>query len=85
MPDVERFWTAIPVGEDKAEGATEIWRRYDLGSRTTMHQKTLSGAPALPEGFSEVSKSEEPNRDLVRPWEATPVAYIATSSWQKAR
>jgi hypothetical protein len=39
MTDVERFWTAIPVGEDKADGATEIWRRYDLGSRSSLHQK----------------------------------------------
>jgi predicted transcriptional regulator len=39
MPDVERLWTAIRVGEEKAEGATEIWRRYDLGSRTTTHRK----------------------------------------------
>ena len=39
MPDAERLWKAIPVGEDKAEGATEIWRRYDLESRGRMHQK----------------------------------------------
>ena len=38
MPDAERLWTAIPVGVEKAESATEIWRRYALGSRTTMHQ-----------------------------------------------
>ena len=39
MPDVERLWTAIRVGEEKAEGATEIWRRYDLGSRSSLHQR----------------------------------------------
>jgi hypothetical protein len=39
MPDVERLWTAIPVNEDKAEGATEIWRRYDLGARSSLHHK----------------------------------------------
>jgi predicted transcriptional regulator len=38
MPDAERLWTAIPVGEDKAEGATEIWRRYELGAQASMRQ-----------------------------------------------
>jgi predicted transcriptional regulator len=38
MPDAERLWTAIPVGEDRAETAAEIWRRYDLGARDSMRQ-----------------------------------------------
>ena len=38
MPDAERLWTAIPVGEDSAETAAEIWRRYDLGARDSMRQ-----------------------------------------------
>ena len=36
MPDIERLWIAIPIGEDRAEAAAEIWRRYDLGARETM-------------------------------------------------
>lgn len=39
MPDLERLWTTIPVSEDSAVGATEIWMRYDLGARATMHHK----------------------------------------------
>jgi hypothetical protein len=37
MADLKRLWTTIPVSEDKAEGATEIWKRYDLGARVTTH------------------------------------------------
>ena len=39
MSDVERLWTTIPVSEDKAESATEIWRRYDLWARSSLHHK----------------------------------------------
>ena len=39
MPEFERLWTIIPISEDRAEGATEIWVRYDLGARATMHHK----------------------------------------------
>ncbi|MBR1192046.1 hypothetical protein JQ634_03750 [Bradyrhizobium sp. AUGA SZCCT0240] len=39
MADLERLWTTIPVSEDSAEGATEIWMRYDLGARATTHHK----------------------------------------------
>jgi hypothetical protein len=38
MLDLERLWAAIPVGEENADGASEIWRRYDLGTRATIHQ-----------------------------------------------
>jgi len=38
MLDLERLWAAIPVGEENADGASEIWRRYDLGARATIHQ-----------------------------------------------
>ena len=38
MPDAERLWTAIPLGEDRAEAAAEIWRRYDLGAKASMRQ-----------------------------------------------
>ena len=38
MPDAERLWTAIPLGEDRAEAAAEIWRRYDLGAQSSMRQ-----------------------------------------------
>jgi hypothetical protein len=38
MPDAERLWTAIPVGEDRAQTAAEIWRRYDLGAHASMRQ-----------------------------------------------
>jgi predicted transcriptional regulator len=41
MPDVERLWTAIPVGEEKAESATEIWRRYDLGARSSLQHNLI--------------------------------------------
>ncbi|MBR1282998.1 hypothetical protein JQ597_13210 [Bradyrhizobium sp. AUGA SZCCT0177] len=38
MPELERLWTTIPNSEDSAaEGATEIWMRYDVGARATMH------------------------------------------------
>ena len=37
MADLERLWTTIPVSEDRAEGATALWKRYDLGARVTMH------------------------------------------------
>jgi hypothetical protein len=37
MLDVERLWRTIPVGEDNAAGATEIWMGYDLGARSTLH------------------------------------------------
>ena len=36
MPDALR--KAIPVGEDRAEAAAEIWRRYDLGALASMRQ-----------------------------------------------
>ena len=39
MPDIERLWTAIPVGEDRAETAAEIWRRYDLGAPSSVRQR----------------------------------------------
>jgi len=41
MPDAERLWKAIPVGQDKAESATEIWRRYDLGARSSLQHKLI--------------------------------------------
>ena len=41
-------------------------------------------APLLPSRSSEVSKSDEPNADLVRPRQATPVDWVANSGWQKA-
>jgi predicted transcriptional regulator len=36
MSDLERF---VPVGEDSAAPAAEIWRHYDLGARTTVRSK----------------------------------------------
>jgi predicted transcriptional regulator len=39
MPYVQRLWKAIPVGQDRAESATEIWRRYDLGARSSLQHK----------------------------------------------
>ena len=38
MPDAERLWKAIPVGEERAEAAVEIWRRYDLGAQGSMRR-----------------------------------------------
>ena len=47
MPDAEQLWKAIPVGEERAEAAAEIWRRYDLGalgsSRRMLNQLTVEG------------------------------------------
>jgi hypothetical protein len=36
MHDLERLCTAVPVGEKNAEGASEIWKRYDLGARSSV-------------------------------------------------
>jgi len=54
MPDAERLRKAIPVGEDRAEAAAEIWRRYDLGALASMRQmlNQLTGSrPGPSRGF----------------------------------
>jgi len=53
-------------------------------SRDRQRIGPLSVAPLLPSRSSEVSKPDEPNADLVRPREATPVDWVANSGWQKA-
>jgi predicted transcriptional regulator len=36
MHDLEQLCAAIPVGEENAEGASEIWKCYDLGARSSV-------------------------------------------------
>jgi predicted transcriptional regulator len=44
--DFEQLWNAIPVGEDNAEPAGQIWRRLDMWARSTIQHKLFSLAEA---------------------------------------